>query len=159
MFPNANTNRKTNIIDDEVGLEQSLAQQGRGKGKGNKKQQTTGGLLKSKSAPDIKATRNSGARFYEEDGLKIPLYEPRGKKRAHARASVGLRNKSEEELLDIVEAYAGRDKRQAFKNGGYSKKHIAEWIEEKETLALGPNPKSKLNRKSQAEINKGNYLS
>ncbi|KAF1842041.1 uncharacterized protein K460DRAFT_291673 [Cucurbitaria berberidis CBS 394.84] len=168
MFPSAKDPRKTSILDDSVGLELNLAQQGNGKGKGKNRQNTAGGfsfsssrnagVVKSKPAPTARATQNLGARFYERDGLKIPLYEKKGKKRAHARASVGLRNKSEEELLSIVGEYAGTEVMREFKQRARNKKEIAEWIEAKETLALGPNPKSQLNRKSQAEITKGEYL-
>jgi len=88
----------------------------------------------------------SEAQYYEADGLKITLYDQdgAGKRKKHARLAKSLLNKSSDQLLDIVEQYAGSDKRQELQDKGWSKTRLAEWIEEKETLALVRNPKSTL---------------
>lgn len=79
--------------------------------------------------------------------MKIPLYNQDGlgnRKRQYARLSKTLLKNNTDQLLDIVEQYAGADRRQELKNKGLSKSRLANWIEEKETLALGRNPKSTL---------------
>ncbi|KAI4700729.1 hypothetical protein J4E81_003692 [Alternaria sp. BMP 2799] len=128
---------RTNIIDDnEVARAMTLATPRKGKGKA------------TPSTP----TRASGARFYEANGLKIPLYNKDGlgnKKRPYARLSKGLLKYSVDDLLDIVEQYAGAEKRQELKDEGLAKSRLANWIEEKETLALGRNPKSTLSNEEE----------
>ena len=152
---------RTNIIDDnEVARAMTLATPRKGKGKGKKKapeshassppKQKSTARARAKSATPATPstlTRASGARFYEANGLKIPLYNKDGlgnKKRPYARLSKGLLKYSVDDLLDIVEQYAGAEKRQELKDEGLAKSRLANWIEEKETLALGRNPKSTL---------------
>jgi hypothetical protein len=102
------------------------------------------GGFKRKPAKTSAAPHGTDARFYEKDGLKIPLYRKGGRKRTQARLSGSLRNNNTEFLLDIVEEYAGVGKRIEFKDADKTKAEMADWIEEHETYALGPNPKSKL---------------
>ncbi|KAI4945549.1 hypothetical protein J4E91_007891 [Alternaria rosae] len=160
---------RTNIIGgNEVARAMALASPGKGKGKGKKKapESHASSPLKQKSTktvPTARAkvksarsatsastatpTRASEARVYEANGLKIPLYNKDGlgnKKRPYARLSKGLLKYSVDGLLDIVEQYAGAEKRQELKDEGLAKSRLATWIEEKETLALGRNPKSTL---------------
>ena len=156
---------RTNIIDDnEVARAMNLATPRKGKGKGKKKapesHASSPPKQKSTTVPNARAraksttpatpstqTRASGARFYEANGLRIPLYNKDGlgnKKRPYARLSKGLLKYSVDDLLDIVEQYAGAEKRQELKDEGLAKSRLANWIEEKETLALGRNPKSTL---------------
>jgi hypothetical protein len=166
---------KTNILDDEVALAIAMAQgKGKGKGKGKKKVADSGASNNSKSqkassVPAVRegtkatttATPDAGARFYEKDGLKIPLYDHDGmgnKKKRCARLSKTLISKhSKKALLDIVEHYAGADKREELKNKGLDKVRLANWIEEKETFALGRNPKSDLPGKSEIDFTIGFY--
>ncbi|KAI4930867.1 uncharacterized protein J4E92_004700 [Alternaria infectoria] len=156
---------RTNIIDDnEVARAMTLATPRKGKGKGKKKapeshassppKQKSTARARAKSATPATPstpTRAAGARFYEANGLKIPLYNKDGlgnKKRPYARLSKGLLKYSVDDLLDIVEQYAGAGKRQELKDEGLAKSRLANWIEEKETLALGRNPKSTLSNSS-----------
>ncbi|KAI4921757.1 hypothetical protein J4E90_000184 [Alternaria incomplexa] len=156
---------RTNIIDDnEVARAMSLATPRKGKGKGKKKapesHASSPSKQKSTTVPTARAraksttpatpstpTRTSGARFYEANGLRIPLYNKDGlgnKRRPYARLSKGLLKYSVDDLLDMVEQYAGAEKRQELKDEGLAKSRLANWIEKKETLALGRNPKSTL---------------
>ncbi|RYN78265.1 hypothetical protein AA0120_g11051 [Alternaria tenuissima] len=158
----------TNIIDtDEAAYAMAAASQGKGKGKGRKKSndtrasspikptkttmEPTKARSKTPASPTSPTTptsaQASAPRFYEANGLKIPLYSQNGlgnKKRPNARLSKTLLKYNTDELLDIVGQYAGADKRQELKNKGLAKTMLANWIEEKETLALGRNPKSEL---------------
>ncbi|RYN57731.1 hypothetical protein AA0118_g7614 [Alternaria tenuissima] len=158
----------TNIIDtDEAACTIAAASQGKSKGKGRKKATETRAsgpikptkttmeptkarskTLASPTSPTTPTlTQASASRFYEANGLKIPLYSQNGlgnKKRPNARLSKTLLKYNTDELLDIVGQYAGTDKRQELKNKGLAKTMLANWIEEKETLALGRNPKSEL---------------
>ncbi|CAN9288900.1 unnamed protein product [Alternaria alternata] len=158
----------TNIIDtDEAAYAMAAASQGKGKGKGRKKSndtrasspikptKTTMEPTKARSKTPASprspttptSTQASAPRFYEANGLKIPLYSQNGlgnKKRPNARLSKTLLKYNTDELLDIVGQYAGADKRQELKNKGLAKTMLANWIEEKETLPLGRNPKSEL---------------
>jgi hypothetical protein len=158
----------TNIIDtDEAACTIAAASQGKSKGKGRKKatetrasgpikptkttMEPTKARSKTPASPTSPTTptltQASASRFYEANGLKIPLYSQNGlgnKKRPNARLSKTLLKYNTDELLDIVGQYAGTDKRQELKNKGLAKTMLANWIEEKETLALGRNPKSEL---------------
>ncbi|KAL1799738.1 hypothetical protein ACET3X_000080 [Alternaria dauci] len=159
---------RTNIIDaDEAARAMAAAAPGKGKGKGRKKpaeaiassppksNKTTAATTRTRSKTPASptspktptSTQASPPRFYEANGLKIPLYNQNGlgnKKRSYARLSKTLLKYNADELLDIVGQYAGADKRAELKNKGLSKPRLANWIEEKETLALGRNPKSEL---------------
>lgn len=155
--------RTTNIInDDEVALAMAMSSQGKKQAK-NQKKATNGGAsgFKAPKKPNGVPTANNKAkpaattirnqdtrvRFYEANGLKIPLYDNNGqgtKKRQHPRLARSLLNRSVDNLLGIVEQYAGADKKQKFINKGISKLKLATWIEEVETLALGRNQKSTL---------------
>lgn len=101
-------------------------------------------ITKNFSTPGA-TVKNIGPQFWEKDGIRIPLYKG-GKKRSCASASATLRNKKMEELLHIVEEYAGIDKRREMEREEQTKGYIADWIELKETLALGRNQHSKLQR-------------
>ncbi|KAH7400705.1 hypothetical protein DE146DRAFT_744997 [Phaeosphaeria sp. MPI-PUGE-AT-0046c] len=99
----------------------------------------------SKSKPAKKtAEQVTSSQYYQRYGVQIPLYERGGKKRAHARLAKALRNKGTDVLLNIVQEYAGVEKRKEFKNSNITEAEIADWIEEVETRALGPNPRSTL---------------
>ncbi|XP_014557084.1 hypothetical protein COCVIDRAFT_37405 [Bipolaris victoriae FI3] len=107
---------------------------------------TTVPVAKKETRTPITATTNKNprSRFYEADGLKIPLNDQDGlgdKKKQHARLAQSLLQNDLEELLDIVEQYAGTQKRIEFCMLELSKVEVANWIEEKETLALGRHPK------------------
>jgi hypothetical protein len=145
-----NKNRQINIIDPFEAAD--LAQQGGKRKAAPKKNKNTTGpkptgqqngrSSRPRPAKKAPATSSSGPRYYEKDGLKIDLYDKTSKKRVQARLSQGLRNRSQQQLLDIVEEYAGAGKRELFKDA--SKADIADWIETVETRALPANPKSKL---------------
>jgi hypothetical protein len=148
-------NKQTNIISNLDAI--ALAMQG-GERKALPKRKKTAASTgppalpsasssKAKPAKKPTSTQRTGPRFYEEDGVKIPLYEKGGKRRANARLSSILRNKNTDFLLDVVEQYAGADKRKEFKDADKSKAEMADWIEEHETYALGSNPNSKLDCK------------
>jgi hypothetical protein len=92
------------------------------------------------------ATQRPVERFYEQNGLKIPLYEKSGKIRKQARLSSSLRNKNTDFLLDAVEQIAGAAKRRQCKDADWSKLDMAEWIEAVETRALGAHPHSMLDQ-------------
>jgi hypothetical protein len=94
-----------------------------------------------------KANKPAARRFYKKNGLKVPLLDKKGKKKPYARLSSSLSNKGTDFLLAIVEAYAGKETRREFAEGARNKAEIADWIEAKETIALGPNPRSTLKRK------------
>lgn len=156
MVLNKKKERQTHILDDAAAIKLAQ-QQGQRRGQPEKKQKNTAGSAasahqnggSSKSTPGKKgpAAQNAAARFYQKNGVKIALVEKSGKKKPHARSSQGLRNKNLEQLLDIVEEYAGAWKKQEFKKDDKTKADIADWIETVETHALGPNPKSKLTSK------------
>ena len=152
MDSNETSQRATTIVDNLAGFEHILAQHDRRKVKNAKVTSKHSGSqngIGSRKRPLPKETGQAAGiqEFYEEYDLKIPLQEKNGKRRQHARAAASLRNKSEDEILDIVENYAGVAKRQNVKNSKKSKAWIANWIEMAETLALGPSLKSKLQRK------------
>jgi len=109
------------------------------------------GSSKARAAKKKAAPKATGPRFYEKNGVKIPLYEKSGKKRGHARLASGLRNKNTDFLLDLVGEYAGAAKRKEFKDADKTKAEMADWIEEQETYALGPNPLSKLDITSKSQ--------
>ncbi|KAF1836987.1 hypothetical protein BDW02DRAFT_197677 [Decorospora gaudefroyi] len=147
--------RRINIVDDdEVARAMAMAAEGK-KGKGKKKA-IDGGAFKSStsnksaSLPEPKrkvvatGTHPTGTRFYEAYGLKIPLFDNSGKRRPNARLSKSLTRHSVVELLDIVAQIAGDDKKEELRNKGLPKAKLANWIEEKETLALGRHPISEL---------------
>jgi hypothetical protein len=155
---------RTNIIDhDEVARAMTLASPDKGKGNGKKKATEARASRPPKShkvntVPTARVgakatttpTQTPETRFYEANGLKIPLYNKAGlgnTKRQYARLSKGLLKYSLDELLGIVEQYAGADKRQELTDKRLQKSSLANWIEAKETLALGPNPKSTLSSK------------
>ncbi|KAF2133408.1 hypothetical protein P153DRAFT_381838 [Dothidotthia symphoricarpi CBS 119687] len=112
------------------------------KGNADSTSPRTAGIAKTKSLSSV-GVPNVGPQFWEEEGLRIPLYKG-GRKRICASVSASLRNKKVEELLEIVEDYAGANKRQQMDGGKQTKAYIADWIESKETLALGRNRHSKL---------------
>ncbi|KAE8826747.1 hypothetical protein PTNB73_08033 [Pyrenophora teres f. teres] len=163
--------RTTNIINDaEVVLAMAMSSQSKKQTK-NQKRATNGDASsfkapkkpngvpnvnnRAKPAATTIKNPNSRPRFYEANGLKIHLYENDGqgtKERQHARLAKSLLNRSVENLRDIVEQYAGADKKQELINKGFSKLRLATWIEEKETLALGRNPKSTLPNNIQNKI-------
>ncbi|RMZ71559.1 nad(P)-binding protein [Pyrenophora seminiperda CCB06] len=163
---------RTNIIDDsEVARAMALATQGKkkqvkskktavdGRASGPKVTKKPGGPTtnaRAKAAHTTITNHEPRGGFYEANGLKIPLYNNDGsgtKKRQCARLAKSLLNKSVNDLLDIIEQYAGADKRQELMNKGLSKLKLATWIEEKETLALGRNPKSTLPNINQNRTN------
>jgi hypothetical protein len=145
----SNMDRINIIEDDEFVL--AMAAAGK-KGKGKKK--ATGGSAssppKSQKASGVPTARekgkaaaaqNTGARFYEADGLKIPLFDSAGRKRI-SRSWKTISKKNFEELLEIVEEYAGANKKEGLRNRGSSKTEFAQWIEAQETLAFKHDPKT-----------------
>jgi hypothetical protein len=144
--------RQTHIMDDAAAV--SMAQQGQRRGK----KKTVANLFASENASSSTTRPTTSQitrpRFYEADGLKIPLYEKGGKRKVHARLSSSLRNKNLAQLLITVEAYAGAGKKQQFETASISKANISDWIEEVETRALGAHPKSKLTCELQLCLNK-----
>ncbi|KAL5120669.1 hypothetical protein ACEQ8H_001418 [Pleosporales sp. CAS-2024a] len=144
--------KQTNIIDDPDIV--TLAMQGRQRRGPAKKTQVKSrgpdpsGLDPTESFPTAKhmkskaASEVTGRKFYDKNGIRIPLYEQGGKKRAHARLARSLRNKTANYLLAIVEQYAGTEKMKEFKKADMTKAEMADWIEGHETYALGPNPRS-----------------
>ncbi|KAF2660486.1 hypothetical protein K491DRAFT_674718 [Lophiostoma macrostomum CBS 122681] len=81
-------------------------------------------------------------KFYEADGLRIPLYNKNGKRKQGARSAHSLAAKlNKAALLDIVEEYGGKTQRDTIANG--NKNVISQWIERVETLALGGNVRKK----------------
>jgi hypothetical protein len=135
---------RTNIIeDDEFVL--AMAAAGK-KGKGKKKatggsassppkSQKASGVPTARGKAKAAASHNTGARFYEADGLKIPLFNSVGRKRI-SRSWKTVSKKNFEELLEIVEEYAGANKKGELRNRGSSKTELAQWIEAQETLAF-----------------------
>jgi hypothetical protein len=131
--------RQTHIIDDFDAI--NIAQGQRKASSKKNKQGSTGPSThqnasspKTKNAPKPKASQQADSRFYEKGRTR----------KVHARLSSSLHNTNTDCLLDTVEEYAGVEKRKEFKNADKSKAEIADWIEAKETLALGPHPRSKL---------------
>jgi hypothetical protein len=155
MYSSKQNKRQTTIIEDLGAI--GLAEQSRqGAPKKNAAGRSGPSAARKASSPKPKATKKPtasqdiGLRFYEGNGVKIPLYDEGGRKRAHARLSKSLRNKNTDYLLEITEQYAGKDKRKEFENSNKTKAEIADWIEEKETIALGPNPRSALECESES---------
>jgi hypothetical protein len=165
MDPSKTSARQTHIIDD---LDAIGISQGQRKAPSKKKKQRggtgastsqNGGSTKSEKVQKHKATKPEHEkntkgpkkatkpalwRFYKKNGLTIPLLEKNGKKKAYARLSNSLSNKNTDYLLDTVEAYAGKEMRREFVKSARNKAEIADWIEAKETIALGCNPRSTL---------------
>jgi len=144
---------KTNIIDDAVGLECNLSKKARGQGreKGRPKSSAVAprskGISKTNSIHRGEIMPATDQQYYENHGIRIALHGKDGNRRHQARASSTFRNKNIEVALDIVESYAGSDKRYQFKNEGKSKTFICNWIEMAETLAFGANTSTKLTSK------------
>jgi type II secretory pathway pseudopilin PulG len=139
--------RQTEIMDNAAAI--SMAQQGQRKGKKRAVANLSTSENASSSTTKPTTSQITRPRFYEADGLKIPLYEKGGKKKVHARLSSSLRNKNLAQLLITVEEYAGAGKKQEFETASTSKANIADWIEEVETRALGAHPKSRVTCKLQ----------
>jgi hypothetical protein len=84
-------------------------------------------------------TKSSQPQYYEEDGLRVPLFNKNGTKRT-LRSLETLKNKNSiEKLFDTVEEYAGKDQRDRLEKefGKNRKDPIAKWILEAEQKALG----------------------
>ena len=82
----------------------------------------------------------TGPQYYQGYDFRVPLYGKDGKKKKGARAARSLVQKlNREQLLDIVEEYAGKDKRDSMSQ--FEKKRVAQWIEDVETIAIGGNVK------------------
>jgi hypothetical protein len=85
------------------------------------------------------------AKFYEEDGLCIPLFDNKNKRKTHARGTNTLtQHLNKDKMLGIVRNYAGEIKVQEFEAAKASKIKIAEWIAAVETKAFGSGPKAKV---------------
>ncbi|KAK7180299.1 hypothetical protein PSPO01_13715 [Paraphaeosphaeria sporulosa] len=92
----------------------------------------------------------SGHHFFTADGLRVPLYDARGKRITQARDGRAVAHKiSRQRLLDeYVRKYAGNDKVDEMegKTQGaqkWSKNQIGDWITEVETRAYGRGPKGR----------------
>ncbi|KAH7077853.1 hypothetical protein BKA63DRAFT_593136 [Paraphoma chrysanthemicola] len=115
-------------------------------------QQDIASSEQAKPTRKLAAAHQSDSRYFEASylafSLRIPLYDQDGKKMQHARLSATLFTQSRDQLLDLVEEYAGKDKKKQFVVEKVSKKNIADWLEYAEQLALGANPESKIGESS-----------
>lgn len=145
--------RKTTIIDDAT----ALAIGSPAPKKTKKSKTLTDGLLRKNVPKDETTHRRTTTapktapravtpvldtnrhQYYEANGLRIPLLHENGRRKAGARAASGLLRYNKQQLLDIVEDYAGVTKRRDLEN--LDKKNIAAWIEDAETQAFGANKK------------------
>ncbi|KAF2445043.1 hypothetical protein P171DRAFT_472951 [Karstenula rhodostoma CBS 690.94] len=100
----------------------------------------------------------SDHRFFTAPGLRIPLYDARGKRITHARDGRVIVHKiSRERALDeYVRKYAGDDKVQEMEGkthgaAKWSKDQIGDWITEVETRAFGQGPKGKTTKERKEE--------
>jgi hypothetical protein len=114
---------------------------------------------KIKPKRELVPNESSDSRVFEGYGIRIPLYDNNGERKEYARLSSALCARNRDQLLDIVEEYAGSDKRKQFINEKQTKAYIADWIEKAESLALGPNPRSELQCKWMASPDKHEGLS
>ncbi|KAL1609919.1 ferrioxamine B transporter [Paraconiothyrium brasiliense] len=101
---------------------------------------------------DIKPTpehSSQRSRFYTAPGLRIPLYDSRGKRLTHARDGRIIAHKISRGrvLEEYVRKYAGDAKVQEMEgengNQKWTKDQIGDWITEVETMAFGQAPKGK----------------
>jgi hypothetical protein len=109
--PNKKKERQTNIISDADALAMAEAQapggrKGAGKkGKFDISKAQNAGISKPKAKPapqnslapkaNLGSKSESVPQFYEEDGLRIPLYSDKGKKHTNARSGTALGHKRE----------------------------------------------------------------
>jgi hypothetical protein len=114
---------------------------------------------KTKPRRELAPNEPSDSLFFEGYRVRIPLYNNNGERKEYARLSSALCVKIRDQLLDIVEEYAGSDKRKQFIDEKQTKANIADWIEKAESLALGPNPRSELQCKWMASPDKHEGLS
>ncbi|KAF2791483.1 hypothetical protein K505DRAFT_363792 [Melanomma pulvis-pyrius CBS 109.77] len=131
--------RQTTILNDAQALSLSTSTQKK--------------APRARNPPESATTKAAGpmrVEYYEQNGLKINLYEKVSKKRrAGARQVSTLVNKHGKDLLDIIQDYAGPSKRQEMATK--LRKEQAEWISEVETLALGPPLETKRGKKATAQ--------
>ncbi|KAF1974799.1 hypothetical protein BU23DRAFT_598117 [Bimuria novae-zelandiae CBS 107.79] len=161
--------QKTAIASDTEGLAMNNAPK-----KGRKKAAPTFRLSKPKDSGVAKAPKNppaarphtkftsttapkstldtSGARFFTEDGLNIPLYDAKRKKLLHARdGRIILHKSNKKAVLDgLVRQYV-RDA-MVDRMEKWSKDSIWDWITEVETRAFGAGPKGKTMREKEEEV-------
>jgi hypothetical protein len=138
--------RQTEILDDETAMAIAAPAPKKQKSDGKK----TGGFrfsnkpIQSKQGtrtPRVPTVTANVPRYYEANGLRVPLFQKDSRKKREARLATVLHKRlSETKLLDIVEEYAGRDKRNEMSTMG--KKELAEWIARVEELALGANKRN-----------------
>jgi len=95
------------------------------------------------------------AKFYEADGLRIPLYDSQGKKYVFARDGQALSHKtSKPELLDIIKSYAGETKAGELRDR--KRKQLGAWIQEAETKAFGNGPQKQNHDTTHQQLQKTN---
>lgn len=141
--------RATNILDADAvarAMQSGCKAQPKKKKTGPPKHATqqNAGVSKPAPAKNSAAAGSNGPRFYQEVGLKIPLYEKGGRKRTTTHLTKSLRKKGTDYLLGIVAEYAGEAKRKEFKDTEFTKERIAIWSEEAERRALPAPPQSEL---------------
>ncbi|KAJ4350239.1 uncharacterized protein N0V89_008860 [Didymosphaeria variabile] len=99
-----------------------------------------------KSTPD---PSSQDSRFYIAPGLRIPLYDSRGKRLTYARDGRVIAHKISRErvLEEYVRKYAGDAKVQEMEGESgkpkWSKDQIGDWITEVESTAFGQGPKGR----------------
>jgi hypothetical protein len=142
--PNKKKERQTNIISDAdaLAIAQTQAPSGRKgagkKGKFNLSKAQNAGILKPKAkhAPQNSLTLEANFRsksasaplFYEEDGLRVPQYNDKGKKHTNARSGHTLGHKlSKKVLLGIVRHYAGDAKVKEFEKANTKCHELGMW--------------------------------
>ncbi|KAF2712617.1 hypothetical protein K504DRAFT_464688 [Pleomassaria siparia CBS 279.74] len=121
--------RQTTILDDSQALAIGDATQ--------KRRARLSSIAKSGKSKASTPTPTPGAnpRFYEQDGLKIPLYA--GKTKRTARETMTIYNKGKRpDLLTTIKEYAGQAKHDEMVAAGKSNKELAQWISEMEAIAL-----------------------
>ncbi|KAF2687421.1 hypothetical protein K458DRAFT_190606 [Lentithecium fluviatile CBS 122367] len=95
----------------------------------------------SKSKPAFTSATTPEVQFYEESGLRIPLFDKSCRKKMHAKdGSVTAMKYGRSYLLGIIKDYAGEEKAQEFESAKMSKKEIGTWIQAAETKAFGNGP-------------------
>jgi len=180
MDPNKKKERQTGIIDDATAMAAEVQALNGRKGGGKKRlnlskaqsaaiskpklkaaPQITGAVKaslgpkngrQSKSQAVVTSPTADEAQFYEVDGLRIPLFDNKSKRKTHARSINTLtQHLNRDKMLGIVRNYAGEAEVQEFEAVKASKTKIAEWIAAVETKAFGSGPKGKATASEKAK--------
>lgn len=100
------------------------------------------------------ARSSPSERFYTADGLRVPLYDSKGKRITHARDGRVIAHKISRKrvLNEYIRAYAGDAKVAEMEgNPKWTKNQIGDWITEVETKAFGNGPKGKTMKERKEE--------